>query len=102
MLILPLRVFSRSRHLPLIPLDKNLDHSQSSPPVRVCRSHLREKLFAVMRVTQALRAAVNVYPPVSGFVGAIGNTPLIKLDRLSQRTGCNIYGKAGHHPSVQS
>jgi len=48
-----------------------------------------------MRPTQVLRAVINVHPPVNGFVGAIGNTPLIRLNRLSQRTGCNIYGKAG-------
>lgn len=48
-----------------------------------------------MRPTQILRAVINVPPPVSGFVGAIGNTPLIRLNRLSQQTGCNIYGKAG-------
>ena len=29
-----------------------------------------------------------------GFTGAIGNTPLIRLARLSARTGCEILGKA--------
>jgi cysteine synthase A len=29
-----------------------------------------------------------------GFIGAIGNTPLIKLRRASELTGCNILGKA--------
>ncbi len=29
-----------------------------------------------------------------GFVGAIGNTPLIRLPRLSEQTGCEILGKA--------
>ncbi len=29
-----------------------------------------------------------------GFVGAIGNTPLIKLRRASEETGCTILGKA--------
>jgi cysteine synthase len=29
-----------------------------------------------------------------GFIGAIGNTPLIRLDRLSRETGCEILGKA--------
>jgi cysteine synthase A len=33
-------------------------------------------------------------PFVKGFVGAIGNTPLIRLETLSKLTGCNIYGKA--------
>ncbi|KAJ3303613.1 Cysteine synthase 1 [Kappamyces sp. JEL0829] len=30
----------------------------------------------------------------AGFVGAIGNTPLIHLPRVSRETGCEIYGKA--------
>ncbi|KAL8704664.1 MAG: hypothetical protein Q9201_002198 [Fulgogasparrea decipioides] len=30
---------------------------------------------------------------VNGFVGAIGNTPLIRLKRLSDETGCEILGK---------
>ena len=29
-----------------------------------------------------------------GFVGAIGGTPLIRLARLSEETGCDIFGKA--------
>ncbi|KAI5287199.1 Cysteine synthase 1, partial [Ascosphaera atra] len=29
-----------------------------------------------------------------GLTGAIGNTPLIRLNRLSEQTGCNILGKA--------
>ncbi|KAL8680068.1 MAG: hypothetical protein Q9186_003707 [Xanthomendoza sp. 1 TL-2023] len=31
---------------------------------------------------------------VNGFVGAIGNTPLIRMKRLSDETGCEILGKA--------
>src|SRR5262249_46866643 len=31
---------------------------------------------------------------VDGFVGAIGNTPLIRLKGLSEETGCEILGKA--------
>ncbi|MDI1485790.1 MAG: Cysteine synthase 1 [Ramalina farinacea] len=31
---------------------------------------------------------------VNGLVGAIGNTPLIRLNRLSAETGCEILGKA--------
>jgi cysteine synthase A len=30
----------------------------------------------------------------NGLVGAIGNTPLIKLEKLSEETGCTILGKA--------
>jgi threonine synthase len=31
---------------------------------------------------------------VEGFTGAVGNTPLILLKGLSERTGAHIYGKA--------
>ena len=31
---------------------------------------------------------------VGGFVGAVGNTPLIRLKRASEETGCEILGKA--------
>jgi cysteine synthase A len=31
---------------------------------------------------------------VTGFVGAIGNTPLIRLNGVSEETGCDILGKA--------
>jgi len=31
---------------------------------------------------------------VNGLVGAIGNTPLIRLNKISEETGCDIYGKA--------
>lgn len=31
---------------------------------------------------------------VKGLVGAIGNTPLIRLNKLSEETGCEILGKA--------
>jgi cysteine synthase A len=30
----------------------------------------------------------------NGFVGTVGNTPLIKLKAASEATGCNMYGKA--------
>ena len=30
----------------------------------------------------------------NGIVEAIGNTPLIKLERVSEATGCTILGKA--------
>ena len=31
---------------------------------------------------------------LEGFIGAIGNTPLIRLRRLSEETGCELLGKA--------
>jgi cysteine synthase len=30
----------------------------------------------------------------NGFIGAVGNTPLIRLGKLSAETGCEILGKA--------
>jgi len=33
-------------------------------------------------------------PPLTSFENAIGNTPLIRLSRLSEMTGCDILGKA--------
>ncbi len=30
----------------------------------------------------------------NGFVGSIGNTPLIRLEHVSEATGCEILGKA--------
>ncbi|KAI8320760.1 cysteine synthase [Martensiomyces pterosporus] len=32
--------------------------------------------------------------PTDGLIGAIGNTPLIRIDSLSKETGCEILGKA--------
>lgn len=32
--------------------------------------------------------------PMQGLFEAVGNTPLIRLNRLSEQTGCNIMGKA--------
>ena len=29
-----------------------------------------------------------------GFAGTVGNTPLIRLSKLSEETGCEILGKA--------
>ncbi|CAO1629145.1 unnamed protein product [Parajaminaea phylloscopi] len=42
--------------------------------------------------------ATSFPPPkpgaVSGFVGAVGNTPLIRINRLSEKVGAEVYGKA--------
>ncbi|KAI0665945.1 cysteine synthase [Trametes maxima] len=50
---------------------------------------------------QAVIAALRARPlsraftsrSVDGFVGAVGNTPLIRLNKLSEQTGCNIVAK---------
>ncbi|WFD32148.1 dual-specificity kinase [Malassezia sp. CBS 17886] len=50
-----------------------------------------------LRAGYAVRPAstrVHTNPPVSGFVGAVGNTPLIRINSLSDETGCEILGKA--------
>lgn len=39
-------------------------------------------------------AATTSKTPVQGFVGAIGSTPLIRINSLSNELGANIYGKA--------
>ncbi|CDZ98420.1 cysteine synthase [Phaffia rhodozyma] len=58
---------------------------------------LRKKIgYAAQRAsTHAYSTmAAHTAGPVDGFVGAVGNTPLIRLRHLSERTGCNILGKA--------
>ncbi|KAH9858970.1 cysteine synthase [Lenzites betulinus] len=50
---------------------------------------------------QSISAAFRARPvarafssrPVKGFLGAVGNTPLIRLNKLSEQTGCNIVAK---------
>lgn len=39
-------------------------------------------------------ATVSAPPPADGLAAAIGNTPLIRLRRASEATGCTILGKA--------
>jgi cysteine synthase len=47
--------------------------------------------FAPTRKNNLQVLSMTIYQDV---VAAIGNTPLIKLKRLSEMTGCEIYGKA--------
>ncbi|KAI0690541.1 pyridoxal phosphate-dependent enzyme beta subunit [Cytidiella melzeri] len=49
---------------------------------------MRANVLRVARVRGFTSRAVN------GFVGAVGNTPLIRLNKWSEKTGCNIVGKA--------
>nr|VWO98297.1 Arf family GTPase [Ganoderma boninense] len=42
----------------------------------------------------ARRAFTSPSGSVDGFVGAVGNTPLIRLEKLSRQTGCNIVAKS--------
>src|SRR5579864_8077187 len=52
-----------------------------------CRIGLRPNCTA----SGSRRRGMNIR---DGFVGAVGNTPLIKLRRASEETGCTILGKA--------
>lgn len=53
------------------------------------------RAFSSTAMTSDLpRVAQAHMKAVPGFVGALGNTPLIRLNRLSEETGCNIMGKA--------
>jgi len=45
-------------------------------------------------LAQTLRRGFATIRSVDGFTGAVGNTPLIRLAKLSEETGCNILGKA--------
>ncbi|KIH91708.1 cysteine synthase A [Sporothrix brasiliensis 5110] len=72
------------------------------------RKALRPAYFSVSTASSyATPAAAAANPPtphtlavssaqgvVDGFVGAIGNTPLVRLKKLSEETGCEVLGKA--------
>lgn len=52
-----------------------------------------------MSTTAKTASAASSFPgpqpgAVNGFVGAVGNTPLIRINSLSAKTGAEIYGKA--------
>ncbi|KAM5540230.1 hypothetical protein V8D89_006049 [Ganoderma adspersum] len=53
---------------------------------------LRPALRAARRARPLARAFTS--GSVDGFVGAVGNTPLIRLEKLSRQTGCNIVAKS--------
>jgi len=69
--------------------------SLSTNPSRLLHPHSKTstiKMNGHMKQIPPRRIiANNVY---DGLADAIGNTPLIKLQRASRETGCNIYGKA--------
>ncbi|KAJ1979267.1 Cysteine synthase 1 [Dimargaris xerosporica] len=43
---------------------------------------------------QTLARPLTTAKVVDGFIGAIGNTPLLRINSLSRETGCNILAKA--------
>ncbi|KAF9912105.1 hypothetical protein EC991_001051 [Linnemannia zychae] len=46
------------------------------------------------RTYSTVKPVISAAKAVDGFVGALGNTPLIRLNKLSEETGSNIYAKA--------
>ncbi|UOH84495.1 cysteine synthase [Cryptococcus neoformans] len=66
---------------------ENMVASRSANILRsVCPAVISSRAYAT--------AAPAFGKTVNGFVGAIGNTPLIRLNHLSEETGCNILAKA--------
>ena len=67
--------------------------------MQVLRRHARRAATLAARGSnqaRCLSSAPGVIVPAvrDGLVGAIGNTPLIRLRGVSEATGCNILGKA--------
>lgn len=62
--------------------------SATKPVLRTAVASATAKRFLASQSFSPLGKEVN------GFVGAVGNTPLIRLNRLSEETGCNILAKA--------
>ncbi|KAG0088100.1 hypothetical protein BGZ92_006617 [Podila epicladia] len=54
----------------------------------------RNTVSSIAKRAYSSQPVISVSKPVDGFVGAVGNTPLIRLNRLSKETGSNIYAKA--------
>lgn len=53
------------------------------------------RLLSQQIIKRSLATSADFVPlTTNGFVGAVGNTPLIKLKSLSAELGANIYGKA--------
>ena len=55
-----------------------------------------------MTLLTAAAASTSTGAVVNGIMGAIGNTPLIRLSKLSRQTGCEILGKVCQPGSVIS
>lgn len=63
----------------------------------LARATLRSRL--VLGATRSLtsksyQAGFKPLVAANGFNGAVGNTPLIRINHLSEETGCEVYGKA--------
>ncbi|WAR61008.1 hypothetical protein PtB15_13B259 [Puccinia triticina] len=77
-------LISRSNGLAQVSRDHT--HRGLARPLRCCSKGVQGRTYG------SVSSAYS--KPVDGFTGAIGNTPLIHLKRLSDLTGCEIFGKA--------
>ncbi len=66
------------------------------PALHTCNTGRRNKVERYRTFVQRISGDCLEAPlsMADGFVGAVGNTPLIRLRRLSDETGCDILGKA--------
>lgn len=55
---------------------------------------VRAPLACAAPLRSLSHSAVRRDAPVSGFTGAVGKTPLVRINSLSDETGCEIQGKA--------
>ncbi|KAI7940864.1 hypothetical protein MJO28_013149 [Puccinia striiformis f. sp. tritici] len=82
--------FGKRKHSTLTQMNQRLVASSNSIarylPIR------RLQLIINRRAYGSVSSAYS--KPVDGFTGTIGNTPLIHFKRLSEQTGCEIFGKA--------
>lgn len=62
--------------------------------VRAFTTTARRIAAAAAEPTSHLISVSKAQGVSKGLVGAIGNTPLIRLNRLSEQTGCEVLGKA--------
>ncbi|BBM99107.1 cysteine synthase [Marchantia polymorpha subsp. ruderalis] len=58
------------------------------------RRHARYVSRVRTKATSARSSLGNFAAVRQGFIDSVGNTPLIRLNKVSQATGCEIYGKA--------
>ncbi len=53
--------------------------------------HVRDLLELILKTKPDTKKKMNI---TNGFIGTVGNTPLIRLNSFSEETGCEILGKA--------
>ena len=72
-------------------------HDHAASPVAPCQGGRDDRRTGLRRPGGRVLTA-SLVPPrpgiADGFWGAVGNTPLIRLRRASEATGCEILGKA--------